>query len=88
VTPGDEERHYGGAFTLDFYSEVRVVDAPEPSYIGSVGAVLGRSRNDSGDEFYAVSLDGHAETVTLSARDLTPTGRRRSREDYYGGDGR
>lgn len=47
------------------------------------GIILGISHTDN-DGYYAVSFDG--ETVMLSGRSMTGTGRRVSRDEIYSGD--
>ena len=71
---------------LHFFAEVRVIDSPKrPELIGGVGAILGISepRDSATPVEYSVVIDGRERLVAFRGEALTPTGRERSREDYY-----
>lgn len=83
MTPEEEEAAYGGPFVFDFYEVLKVVGATVLP-LGSLVTVLGRSRDEQGVEWYAVTPDD-GETFMVGAGDLQATGRRLRHEDFYDG---
>lgn len=75
-----------GGFALEFFDEVRVSVASDSQLAGRLGAVLGRTKDETnGAQSYAVAIDDEARTWMLPLCHLARTGRRRSRKDYYPG---
>ncbi|WP_412752081.1 hypothetical protein [Krasilnikovia sp. M28-CT-15] len=71
-------------FALDFFDEVRILNAPDERLVDAHGAVLGRCRAEIDDtEWYAVAIDGELHTMMLPRDWLAATGVRRAREMYY-----
>jgi len=69
---------------IDFYQEVLVtIDAMVPKYRGMKGVVLGVSEESGIIYGYSVLLNGMDHSVYFARDDLTPTGTRFSREDFY-----
>ncbi|MFI7005954.1 hypothetical protein [Streptomyces sp. NPDC050145] len=71
---------------LHFFAEVRVVDSPNrPDLVGRAGAILGISepRDSATPVEYSVMIDGYERLVAFRREAIAPTGRDRSREDYY-----
>ncbi|MFF1358623.1 hypothetical protein [Streptomyces sp. NPDC058297] len=72
--------------TLNFFDEVCVTSfSAKPELEGTLGAVLGISEPcGAGTPVeYGVMLDDYGRLVSFRQEHITPTGRIRSREDYY-----
>ena len=73
---------------FEFYEEVIVrTDALERlQFNGRTGIVLGRAATDDGGSwYYTVSLADDGRGYCFFEAELSPTGRRYSREDFYSG---
>lgn len=73
---------------LDFLDEVRVQPIASSKFAhlgGRLGAVLGVSGPDEDPEAYAVAVDGEQNLIMLSPREVSPTGLRRRKAEYYDG---
>ena len=69
---------------IDFYQEVEVcLNSKSTKYRGMKGAVLGISEEDQVVYGYAVLIHGMDTLVSFDKEDLTPTGVRYSRDDFY-----
>ncbi|WP_149203584.1 Imm31 family immunity protein [Actinotalea subterranea] len=81
----DDESCDERPFSLDFFEVVVVRPGAADNLLAARGAVLGRTRDDDGTEFYAAQLDGSITTSMAALSDLETTGERRRREDFYDG---
>lgn len=79
----DDEAALGGVFAFDLYEVLRVTGG-DLVPLGSLVTVLGRSRDDDGTEWYAVT-ESDGPCPMLPGNWLTATGRRLRREDFYDG---
>jgi hypothetical protein len=73
---------------IEFFAEVKIHsnDAALSELDGAIGVVLGRSQNEeTGAWGYAVYIEGHDDVWDVPSEALQPTGRMRSREDFYDG---
>jgi hypothetical protein len=70
---------------FDFYETVRYING-EPSLIGKLGAVLGRSQDSDGTWAYAIHVYGESHCFCVAESQLESTGQFGKREDFYSGD--
>jgi Immunity protein 31 len=72
---------------FQFYEVVIVTAADEESVVGQAGTILGMARDDeSGGWSYAVFLESTGRVWSFLEDQLTYTGRRQCRADFYPGD--
>jgi len=71
---------------LDFYEEVRISnDIADPSLRGKTGVIMGISEEDGIVYGYSVRLKDLKHSYGFSANEISPTGRKFKREDFYDG---
>lgn len=85
MTMPDDQPLDDAPFSVDLFEVVLVRPGTSDRDISSRGTVLGRTRGDDDEEFYAVFFDEVGETSMIARSDLEPTGERRRREDFYDG---
>ncbi|MEC5080509.1 Imm31 family immunity protein [Xanthomonas oryzae] len=67
---------------INFYDEVKVVDAENP-YFNKLGAVVGISEEDGFIYGYAVLFHGEDQNVFVKSESIISTGVCFTRDDYY-----
>jgi len=71
---------------LEFYEEVKINnDMDDPSLRGKIGVIMGISEEDGVVYGYSVCLKDMKYSYSFSVDEVSPTGRRFKREDFYDG---
>jgi hypothetical protein len=71
-----------------FYEKVRIVskNLDMRARYGDLGAILGRSQDESARWFYSVHVYRLSACIMFSEEELSPTGEFDQRSTFYGGD--
>jgi len=71
---------------LDFYAEVRISDGVDDANLrGKVGVIMGISEEDGIVYGYSVRFKELKHSYGFSVDEVSPTGRKFKREDFYDG---
>jgi len=71
---------------LEFYEEVRIInDIDDPSLRGKIGIIMGIIEEDDIVYGYSVRFKDMKHSYGFSVDEVSPTGRRFKREDFYDG---
>lgn len=74
-----------GDYTFALFEVVTVDPPPLPQLAGLSATVLGRSRDEDGTEYYALTYAEHTESVMAEGENMTSTGQIRDQTEFYDG---